>query len=87
MTGKTSKPKSAKKKEPRFEEAMEDLEEVVRKLEAGDVPLEESLAAFEKGVALVRLLHGRLDAVQAKIEELTESDRGELATTPFEEED
>jgi exodeoxyribonuclease VII small subunit len=70
----------------KFEEAMTQLEEVVRKLEAGDVPLEDSLAAFERGVALVRLLHARLDAVQEKIEELMRTDKGELATKPFESE-
>jgi len=63
-----------------FEEAMEQLEEIVRKLEAGDVALEESLAAFEKGVGLVRVLHQRLDAVQERIEELTRTDQGDLVT-------
>ena len=70
----------------KFEEAMAELEEVVRKLETGDVALEDSLAAFEKGVKLVRVLHARLDAVQEKIEELTRTDKGEVATKPFESE-
>jgi len=70
---------------PKFEVAMSQLEDVVRKLETGDVPLEESLAAFEKGVGLVRTLHKRLDAVQEKIEELTRNERGQLATKPLEE--
>ncbi len=83
----------AKKKEttnkqgPSFEEAMAELEETVRKLDEGDVPLEESLVAFEKGVALVRLLHGRLDAVQQKIDELTRGADGSLSTKSFEGED
>ena len=64
--------------EKKFEEAMAELEDVVEQLEAGDVPLEASLAAFERGVALVRLLHARLDAVQARIEELTRNERGEV---------
>jgi exodeoxyribonuclease VII small subunit len=63
--------------EIKFEEALAQLEEVVRKLEGGDVPLEESLAAFEKGVSLVRTLHTRLDGVQEKIEQLTAGSRGE----------
>lgn len=54
-----------------FEVAMSGLDETVRRLEAGDLPLEESLAAFEKGVALVRALHARLDSVQTRIDELT----------------
>jgi exodeoxyribonuclease VII small subunit len=81
----TAKKPATKKKEPKFEDAMEELEDVVRQLEAGDVPLEESLAAFEKGVSLVRFLHGRLDSVQEKIEELTQDDRGEPATKPLDE--
>ena len=67
----------------KFEEAMDQLEDVVRKLETGDVALEESLAAFEKGIGLVRVLQQRLDAVQAKIEELTRGDRGEVETKPL----
>jgi exodeoxyribonuclease VII small subunit len=69
---------------PKFEEAMEQLETIVRTLEAGDVPLEESLAAFERGVGLVRLLQARLDAVEAKIEELTRTEKGDIALKPFE---
>jgi exodeoxyribonuclease VII small subunit len=87
---KSAKAKSTSKdddeREPNFEEAMAELEDVVRKLEAGDVPLEESLAAFEKGVGLVRVLHARLDAVQEKIEELTRSDGGKLQIRPLDEE-
>jgi exodeoxyribonuclease VII small subunit len=69
--------KKAKKDEaPDFEATMARLEETVRRLEAGDAPLEESLADFEKGVALVRTLHARLDSVQARIEELTRDGEG-----------
>jgi len=81
---------SAKKKtaeapveDVKFEEAMTELEDVVERLEGGDIPLEASLAAFERGVALVRLLHARLDAVQARIEELTRNERGEIVTKPL----
>jgi exodeoxyribonuclease VII small subunit len=70
--------------ELKFEDAMSQLEDIVRKLEAGDVALEDSLAAFEKGVSLVRVLQARLDAVQEKIEELTRTNEGELATKAFE---
>lgn len=94
MTAKaTNKPKSPKKKatntagsegdDLQFEHAMAELEEVVRKLEGGDVPLEESLAAFEKGVSLVRTLHHRLDDVQEKIEQLTAGSRGEPSLEPL----
>jgi len=83
MTKPAKPAKSASKNEPKFEDAMSELEAVVRQLEAGDVPLEESLAAFEKGVSLVWLLHTRLDSVQEKIEELTQNDRGRPETKPL----
>ena len=70
--------------EPKFEDALAELESVVKRLEEGDIPLEESLAAFERGVSLVRLLHGRLDTVQTRIEELTRGERGDLALEPIE---
>lgn len=73
--------------EPKFEEALAELERVVRQLEEGDIPLEESLTAFERGVALVRLLHSRLDSVQARIEELTRNERGNLALEPLEDDE
>jgi exodeoxyribonuclease VII small subunit len=73
--------------EPKFEEALAELETVVRRLEEGDIPLEESLAAFERGVGLVRLLHARLDSVQSRIEELTRSERGDLALESIEDDD
>ncbi len=71
--------KSGKKSKLDFEQAMARLEEVVRGLEAGDVPLEASLEAFEEGMSLVRVLHERLDGVQQKIEELVRHADGKAA--------
>lgn len=73
----------AKKKTdaPDFERTLAELEETVRRLEAGDLPLEDSLGAFEKGVALVRTLHSRLDAVQMRIDELIQSPGGGAASS------
>ena len=75
--------KTSKSDSPDFERAMAELENTVRRLEAGDLPLEESLAAFEKGVALVRALHSRLDAVQTRIDELTQGPDGGSVLAPF----
>jgi exodeoxyribonuclease VII small subunit len=69
MTTKSTKKTDA----PDFERTLAELEETVRRLEAGDLPLEASLGAFERGVALVRTLHSRLDAVQMRIDELVQS--------------
>jgi len=73
--------KSKKSEGPDFEAALAQLEETVRRLEAGELPLEESLAAFEKGVALVRALHTRLDSVQTRIDELTQGADGASSLT------
>ncbi len=51
-----------------FEAALERLEGIVRRLEAGELPLDESLAAFEEGVRLSTFCHGRLDAVEKKVQ-------------------
>jgi len=75
--------KAKKTEEPDFERALAELEETVRRLEAGDLPLEESLGAFEKGVALVRALHSRLDTVQTRIDELTQEPGGASALAPL----
>jgi exodeoxyribonuclease VII small subunit len=58
------------KEEPRldFEAAMRDLEELVERLEQGDLPLEESLAAFERGVMLTRSCQTALKEAEQKVE-------------------
>jgi exodeoxyribonuclease VII small subunit len=47
---------------------MRDLEEIVERLEQGDLPLEESLAAFERGVMLTRCCQTALKAAEQKVE-------------------
>ncbi|MFN2376535.1 MAG: exodeoxyribonuclease VII small subunit [Candidatus Binatia bacterium] len=75
--------KPKKNDSPDFERAMAELEETVRRLEGGDLPLEQALAAFEKGVALARTLHSRIDAVQTRIDELTQGEGGEAVLSPL----
>lgn len=53
-----------------FREAMTELERTVSALEGNTLELEESLARYERGVALVRALRGRLDGAQQRIEVL-----------------
>lgn len=62
------------KKEQKFEDALRELEDVVRKLEAGDGTLEEMIALYEKGTSLVVVCTKRLDAYEAKIEKLSETE-------------
>ena len=59
-------PKDAPKLD--FETAMRDLEELVERLEQGDLPLEESLAAFERGIMLTRSCQTALKEAEQKVE-------------------
>jgi exodeoxyribonuclease VII small subunit len=70
-----------------FEDAMRDLEQTVQRLESGELSLEDSLAAFERGVALVRLLNEKLAAVERKVEVLMRDADGKLRTRPLETEE
>ncbi len=53
-----------------FEDALRALEDVVRKLESGDVPLDKSIELYERGEALRQHCQARLDAAQARIEKI-----------------
>lgn len=55
-----------------FETALARLEEIVGSLESGTAALDDSLALFEEGVALVRLCNGKLDGAQQRIKIVTE---------------
>jgi exodeoxyribonuclease VII small subunit len=67
-----------------FEDALKALEDVVRKLEGGEVPLEESIGLYERGEALRRHCQARLDAAQARIEKIVAGPDGKAAgTVPF----
>lgn len=57
-----------------FEDAMRRLSHIVEDLEGGDLSLEESLARFEEGVRLARSSQARLDAAEARVEELMRVD-------------
>ena len=72
------------KKEKAFEEALKELEEIVNRLEQGDLPLEDALQLFEQGVRLSRLCHTRLDEAQKRVEVLLKDESGKMTTRPFE---
>ena len=72
---------------PRFEEALAELEGLVQRLEKGELPLEESLAVFERGVNLVRLLTQRLAEVEQRVEVLLKTEAGRLIRRPLEDEE
>jgi exodeoxyribonuclease VII small subunit len=77
---------SQQKSEPndlRFEDALSRLEQIVQTLEAGNLPLEESLKAFEEGVALTRFCAKYLEEAERRIELLTKDEQGVLRSQPF----
>jgi exodeoxyribonuclease VII small subunit len=61
-----------------FEEGMERLESLVKRLEQGNLPLEDSLAAFEEGVGVLRVLHEKLGEVERRVEVLMRDADGVL---------
>lgn len=65
-----------------FEAAMERLEAVVRRLEAGDVPLEEAIELYQEGVSLSRLCGAKLDSIEHKVTQLME-EQGKAVQKPF----
>jgi exodeoxyribonuclease VII small subunit len=69
-----------------FEEALRALEDVVRRLESGEVPLDDSITLYERGEALRKHCQARLDAAQARIEKIVAGPDGQAAgTRPFDE--
>jgi exodeoxyribonuclease VII small subunit len=62
----------------KFESALEELESVVEQLESGNLSLEDSLAAFEKGVGLVKHCNQKLSEVEKKVELLIRDKEGRL---------
>jgi exodeoxyribonuclease VII small subunit len=75
--------KPTKQDPPRFEEALRDLESTVQRLESGELSLEDSLAAFEQGVALVRVLNEKLEGIERRVDVLMRDHEGGLRTRPL----
>jgi len=77
---------------PKFEAALQRLEQIVQQLEKGDLPLEQSLVLYEEGIKLSRLCHAKLEEAEGRIETLVKDARGDLVldkggkaqTRPFE---
>lgn len=69
--------------EQKFEDAFQKLEALVKKLEEGNLSLEESLKAFEEGVHLSRFCAKKLDEAEKKVEILLKDSDGRLLPHPF----
>ncbi|MBU8770503.1 exodeoxyribonuclease VII small subunit [Cytobacillus oceanisediminis] len=66
----------ADEKQLSFEQAMEELEVIVEKLEEGDVPLEEAINIYKKGMELSKLCHDKLKNVESQLTEILTEDGG-----------
>ncbi|HGY56718.1 MAG TPA: exodeoxyribonuclease VII small subunit [Caldithrix abyssi] len=64
------------KKKLAFESALQRLEEIVNKLESGEIPLEESIKVFEEGEQLVRFCMDTLNEAEKKVKKLEKKDDG-----------
>lgn len=67
----------------KFENALKRLEEVVCRLEGGELPLEESLKAFEEGMKLAAFCSARLDEAEKRVELLLKNRNGSFSREQF----
>ena len=71
----------------KFEQAMQRLEQIVEDLEKGELDIDKSLEIFEEGIKMSRVCSKKLNEAEAKIEKLTQNQKGELASELFPVED
>jgi len=70
----------------KFEDALEKLEDIVKKMEAGGIPLDEAMKSFEEGIKLIRFCSAKLEETERRVEMLlTKEDSLQLKR--FQEED
>ena len=65
-----------------FESSILELEDIVKKLESGELTLDESIAAFEKAMGLVKICNERLESAEQRIRLLTEAADGSVSDVP-----
>lgn len=66
-----------------FEQSLERLDVIVKLLESGNAPLEESMKLYEEGIALVRACNSALERTEAKIKLLQGGENGNFTAVPF----
>jgi len=67
-----------------FEDALKELETIVRRLESGDSPLEKAIEEYARGTALKQHCQKRLESARLKVEKLSQSPTGAITAEPFE---
>lgn len=66
-----------------FEQALQELESLVRRLEEGRLPLEEAIAAYERGANLKSHCQAKLQAAKLKVDQIVLKTNGEVELQPF----
>lgn len=66
-----------------FEDALGELETIIRDLETGKAPLEKSIESYERGIALKKHCESKLKDAQAKIDKITKAKDGSLSAKPL----
>ena len=66
-----------------FEEAMSRLEGQVKKLESGNMSLDQSIEAFEEAIGLVKICNEKLEYAEQRVRILTETEDGSITDLPF----
>ena len=74
----------AKKRSDLFEDSLKKLQDLVEKLEKGDLPLEEAMECFSEGIRISQLCHKKLEEAEKKVEMLLKDQQGGWASEPFE---
>jgi exodeoxyribonuclease VII small subunit len=69
--------------EPRFEEAYQELCQIIDQLESGDLALDQSMVLFERGRKLIQLCEGQLNAAELRIGQLLSDSDGNVRIEPL----
>lgn len=69
--------------EPTFEQSLTRLEEIVERLERGELSLDESIALFQEGIAMSRLCTRKLEAAEQQVQQLIRLEDGKLVLEPW----
>lgn len=77
------KPDQTKLDNLSYEEAIKKLEEIVRRLEDAEIPLEESLSSFQEGIALSRYCRDKLAEIEYRVEYLLKEEQQSLAGSDY----
>lgn len=67
----------------KFEKSIEELREIIEKLESGNIPLDESLSLFEKGVKILNSANKKLSQMEKKVEILIKDSDGKIKREDF----